>query len=194
MSKSAAPRHIAFLRAINVGGRNVTMDKLRSVFESLGFSDVATFIASGNVIFGARAKDRPALERKIETRLHDALGYEVRTFLRTEDELAAIVSFRSFAESKLRTAGALNVGFLAAPLDATLTKALLTLRTDIDDFSLNGCEMYWLCKKKQSDSKFSSAVFERKLRTAVTFRGLRTLERLTVKYPAPSRENGSNPP
>ena len=43
------PKHFAFLRAINVGGHTVKMDHLRDIFESLGFSNVETFIASGNV-------------------------------------------------------------------------------------------------------------------------------------------------
>jgi uncharacterized protein (DUF1697 family) len=45
------PKYVAFLRAINVGGRTVKMGHLRSLFEAMGFSNVETFIASGNVIF-----------------------------------------------------------------------------------------------------------------------------------------------
>ena len=69
------PRLFAFLRAINVGGHTVTMAELRGQFEALGFSDVETFIASGNVIFTSRAKGGQALERRIEARLHQTLGY-----------------------------------------------------------------------------------------------------------------------
>ena len=76
-------RFIAFLRAINVGGgRTVKMQSLRQVFESLGFSRVTTFIASGNVVFETTTKKTRALERKIERALKTALGYEVRTFVR----------------------------------------------------------------------------------------------------------------
>jgi len=46
-------RYIAFLRAINVGGHTVKMEHLRGIFESMGFSNVETFIASGNVIFAS---------------------------------------------------------------------------------------------------------------------------------------------
>ena len=52
------PRYIAFLRAINVGGHNtVKMDFLRQLFESLGFSNVETFIASGNIVFETTSKN-----------------------------------------------------------------------------------------------------------------------------------------
>jgi uncharacterized protein (DUF1697 family) len=47
------PKHIAFLRAINVGGHIVKMDHLRRLFEALELAEVETFIASGNVIFEA---------------------------------------------------------------------------------------------------------------------------------------------
>ena len=56
------PRFFAFLRAINVGGHNVTMEKLRGLFEASGFKDVETFIASGNVIFTSNSKTRKGLK------------------------------------------------------------------------------------------------------------------------------------
>ena len=69
-------KHIAFLRAINVGGHNVKMDDLRQLFESLGLSNVETFIASGNVIFDAKVGNVKDAEKKIETCLHESPGYE----------------------------------------------------------------------------------------------------------------------
>ena len=73
------PKYFAFLRAINVGGHTVKMDYLRALFEALGFANVETFIASGNVIFETKSKDTNALQREIEKHLHQALGYEVAT-------------------------------------------------------------------------------------------------------------------
>ena len=176
------PRLIAFLRAINVGGHVVTMDELRRHFDALGFADVETFIASGNVIFSSRSQQVPALEQKIEARLRKALGYEVRTFIRTEAEVAAIVRYRPFQESQIRNAGALNVGFLAEPLGTARTRVLMKLKTAIDDFHVNGREMYWWCRKRQSESTFSNALFERTLKVSTTFRGVSTIVRLSAKY------------
>ena len=179
------PRFIAFLRAINVGGHNVTMEKLRGFFEALGFKDVETFIASGNVIFAANSKDAGALERKIEDYLRKSLGYEVRTFLRTESELAAIAKYAPFKMQEVQSAGAFCVGLLAEPLTAGGRKSLMALRNEIDNFHVQGREVYWLCKLKQSDSKFSNVLFEKTLKVAVTFRGINTVARLAAKY-APS--------
>src|SRR6185437_15265010 len=99
------PKFIAFLRAINVGGHVVKMDQLRELFVSMGFANVETFIASGNVIFEAKSKDANALQRRIEKHLHTTLGYEVATFIRTLAELDQVANQRPFAESELNRPG-----------------------------------------------------------------------------------------
>ena len=175
-------KYIAFLRAINVGGHTVKMDSLRQLFESLGFSNVETFIASGNVIFEAKAGNVKALEKKIETSLHESLGYEVATFIRTGEELAAIAKHKPFPQSQIDAAMALNIGFIADALDNSLTKKLMSLKTDIDDFQVHGREIYWLCKKKQSESKVSNVAIEKALGIKSTLRGVNTVNKLAEKY------------
>lgn len=140
------PRYIAFLRAINVGGHTVKMDVLRQQFEALGFSQVETFIASGNVVFETTKKNAGALEKTIEQQLRAALGYEVATFIRTLAELAAIAQYQPFPPAMLKTAQTLNIAFLADTLDLLAQKKLLACKTDIDDFHVQGREVYWLCR------------------------------------------------
>lgn len=176
------PRYIAFLRAINVGGHTVKMDLLRRLFESLGFSNVETFIASGNVVFETRSKDAQALERKIENSLRQALGYEVATFIRTDAELAAIASYEPFGQSALDAAAALNIAFLADRLDDKSKQRLMALRTDVDDFHVHGREIYWLCRKRQSDSNISNAVLEKTVGQKSTLRGTNTVKRMAARY------------
>ena len=169
-------RCVAFLRAINVGGRVVKMDRLKQLFEGAGFTDVETFIASGNVIFDAGSKKAEAIERAIEKRLHDALGYEVHTFVRTCAELKSVEARKPFTGKAIETALAFNVAFLAAPPDAKAKKALMALATKLDDFHVNGREIYWLSKAKQSESVISNAVFEKTLGCRSTVRGINTIE------------------
>jgi uncharacterized protein (DUF1697 family) len=177
------PRYTAFLRAINVGGHNVTMEKLRKQFEALGCKEVETFIASGNVIFASPSKEVSVLEQRIEGQLHKALGYEVKVFIRTESEVAALALYKPFKELQLKSAAALNVAFLSEPLGAEAKKAVMAMKTDIDDFHVHGREVYWLCKTKQSDSKFSNARFEKALNARATWRNVNTVARLAAKYP-----------
>jgi uncharacterized protein (DUF1697 family) len=178
------PRFISFLRANNVGGHTVKMDHLRQLFESLGFAHVETFIASGNVVFETTTRNAKALEKKIEDTLRAALGYEVATFIRTDAELAAIAVYQPFHQSELDAATALNVAFLAEPLDKPAVQKLLTLHTDIDDFHVHAREVYWLCRKQQSESTFSNAVFEKTLGRQTTFRGINTIKKMAAKYAA----------
>jgi uncharacterized protein (DUF1697 family) len=177
------PRFIAFLRAINVGGHNVKMEELRALFESLGFLNVETFIASGNVIFEAETENVRDLQKRIEAYLNKSLGYEVASFIRTASEIAEIARYKPFDKSKLETAQAFNVAFLAEPMSDEAKKALMDLSTEIDEFHIRGCEVYWLCRKKQSESTFSNSVFERKLKMQTTLRGWNTVLKLAAKYP-----------
>jgi len=175
-------RYLAFLRAINVGGHTVKMDDLRALFELSGFSNVETFIASGNVLFEASSKGGNALEKKIESRLREALGYEVATFIRTEAELRAIAAYRPFPPSLLEAAAAFNLAFLKEPPDDPSQQRVRALRTPIDDFHIRGRELYWLCRKKQSESTFSNAVLERTLGKPSTLRGVETIQKVAAKY------------
>ena len=176
------PRLIAFLRAINVGGHTVTMARLRQEFEGLGFTGVETFIASGNVIFTARAGSLAAIEKKIEARLQAALGFEVTTFVRTDAEVAAVAGYQPFTAAQIEDGAAVYVGFVERPLDAAAARAVMTFKTEIDDFRVKGREVYWLRKTRQTDSPFKYASLEKKLKIRATFRGINTVARLAAKH------------
>ena len=172
----------AFLRAINVGGHTVTTARLKELFEELGLKKVETFLASGNVVFEGGAGNEAALRKRIEAHLHQALGYEVVTFLRDGKELGALVAGCPFQEAEVAAATALNVALLHEPLTAEAQVRLQTLRSDADAFRATGREIWWLCDVKQSESTFSNAVFEKALGLKATFRGISTLRRLAAKH------------
>ena len=173
-------RYIAFLRAINVGGHVVKMEALCGLFVSLGFLNVETFIASGNVLFETNLNRN--LEKKIESKLREALGYDVATFIRTDAELKAVANYKAFAQSQLGAATAFNVAFLKESLDDNSNQKVMSLRTDIDNFHVHGRELYWLCQKKQSDSTFSNVVLEKTLGRPSTIRGVNTIQKIAAKY------------
>src|SRR5882672_2972393 len=121
------PKYIAFLRAINVGGHTVKMDQLRTLFEALGFANVETFIASGNVVFDTKTANTKTLESKIQKHLAKSLGYEVTTFVRSVNELAEISNHESFSEEELTAEGnTLFVCFVADRPTNEATKKLLS--------------------------------------------------------------------
>ena len=179
-------RFFAFLRAINVGrGRTVEMQSLRRVFESLGFSRVATFIASGNVVFETTTKKTRALERKIEKALHDALGHEVRTFIRGEAELTKIANYHPFSQSKLDTNWHCNIIFLADNLTPALKRNVKALRTNTDAFEVRGREIYWVRLRRHSGALFSTVPLEKILGRAFTVRGADTIKKIASKWCSP---------
>lgn len=177
------PKYVAFLRAINVGGHIVKMGHLRQLFENLGFSNVETFIASGNVVFDSTSKSTKTLEKKIESILRETLGYAVATFVRSTSELVNIAEYRPFNDSELNADGnALYIAFTADEPSTVSKRKLLTFTTDVDDFQVYGREVYWLSRKKISESTFSGAQLERILGMPATLRNANTVKRLAAKY------------
>ncbi|MEP7239322.1 MAG: DUF1697 domain-containing protein [Devosia sp.] len=87
-------RHAAFLRGVNLGKRTVKSADLRAAFEDLGFGDVKTLLASGNVLFEARPSK--GLQQKIEDGLAAAFGFSIGVVLRSVDELKATVAADPF--------------------------------------------------------------------------------------------------
>jgi uncharacterized protein (DUF1697 family) len=181
-------RSVAFLRAINVGGHTVKMDRLRQLFEELGLERVETLIASGNVIFESVANDVVELERSIETHLRQALGYEVATFVRSADEVAAVAAYQPFAESAIDAAHALYVAFLHhTPTDEAHTK-LMALKDGFHDFHLHQRELYWLALVNTAESKVSGAQIEKALGAPMTARNITTIRKIGAKV-APEQDH-----
>ena len=75
-----ASRYAAFLRGMNVGGRRLTNDELRSCLTDMGFRDVECFRASGNVVFDGDRRPAAAVKTRIEQGLAVSLGYAVPTW------------------------------------------------------------------------------------------------------------------
>ncbi len=171
------PIHIAFLRAINVGGRNVGMADLRQVFTGMGFGDVESFIASGNIIFDSGLeREVPEIERRIAARLQATLGYEVDTFVRTPVEVAAIAERRPFGGAE----GSLQYGLVAAPLGTEAGTALRALETDADRLACDGREIAWL-RPDPAASRLTNGRIERAVGMPATFRNATTMRRLAAR-------------
>jgi len=177
------PKYVAFLRAINLGSHTVKMNYLRSLFEAMGFSNAKTFIASGNVIFETASTDSSELERKIEESLQAVLGYGVATFVRTTADLTEIAGYRPFEGSGLDTGNStLYIAFLANPPGDQAVQKLLALATEVNQFHAHGCEIYWLCRTRFSDSGFSGAMLEKALGMPSTIRNASTVKKIAEKF------------
>jgi uncharacterized protein (DUF1697 family) len=139
-------RYVAFLRGMNLGKRRIKNDELRVEFETLGCEDVATFRASGNVIFGSdEGETEGALAKRIEHGLGDALGYEVPVFLRPCAEIVEIAAREPFAAKLVNASkGKLQVSLLLKKPTAAARRAVLGLASEDDLLAIEGRELYWL--------------------------------------------------
>lgn len=172
-------KYIAFLRAINVGGRTVKMEELKQHFAMPGFKNISTYIQSGNVIFEHAGTDKEVLAKKIEARLLKNLGYEVKTFLQTPAELQEIVKhtpFKKHAEDMAQ-----HVSFLSAEPDKVAVEKLLEFQNENEQFRIMGTVAYILVKKgAYGETKFSNTFLEKKLKLDATTRNWATINKMAA--------------
>lgn len=151
------------------------MDRLRATFESLGFDNVMTFIASGNVIFSA--DDGRELAASIEGALQEQLGFEVPTYLRTDTEVIQVADSKPF-----RNMDHVEVSFLPAEPDPEAARALEATASGSDHLAVIGRQVYWGHPEQRSDSDHSEADVVRILGMATTQRSLRTVRRIADTF------------
>jgi uncharacterized protein (DUF1697 family) len=133
--------YIAFLRAVNVGGRVVKMERLRELFTELGLRSVRSYIQSGNIFFETERTDRAALTREIAAHLEKALGYEVGVMLRTIPEVEALIALDPFREVEVTPDIRLYVIFLAEPVPVPDELPLRSPKGDCDIIAVTGSEI-----------------------------------------------------
>lgn len=178
-------RYAALLRAINVGGRTVKMERLRSIFTDAGFRAVETVIASGNVLFDAAAQEAAAIEALLETRLAAGLGFAVSTFIRSPAELAAVAEEATALDlralrSSTSPAVPLMVVFLKREPGPAETTRALELSSPGEEIRVRGRELYWL-RPADGASSLSPARLERALGMPGTARNISTVRRISDK-------------
>jgi uncharacterized protein (DUF1697 family) len=162
------------------------MEHLRTLFAELGFASVETFIATGNVIFGAPKEDARILEARIATHLRQALGYDVATFVRFPSQLAAVADCRPFPTGELDASGVtLTIAFLSDPPEAEAQRALMAFRSTVNDFHVHGREVYWLCRTRTTQSGFSGALLEKAVGMPTTLRNANTVRRIAALLQVP---------
>ena len=181
------PHYLAFLCGINLGKRRIKMAHLAALFRALRFTNVETFIASGNVIFSVKSGTAAKLSGQIEQHLHASLGYAVDTFLRTRAELATLATFQPFPKNEMADpAHTTHVGFFAAALTPEQARGLAACRSSTDEIHVQGRDYYWLCRDiKSHESKIWTSPAMRALKLPPSsMRNLTTIRKLAELFPA----------
>src|SRR5262249_50757259 len=121
-AKTSPGRHVALLRAVNVGGHaQVGMSDLRRLVTDLGFPEVQSLLQSGNIVFRGGRKSASTLERLLETEAAKRLDLRTEFFVRTSKEWSAAIAGNPFGREAERDPGHVVAMFLkSAPAKSTL--------------------------------------------------------------------------
>lgn len=162
--------YVGLLRAVNVGGRKLSMPELVRVTESVGGRDVRTYLQSGNVVFTGTKK----AASELSSALARACGFDVPVLLRTPAELDRLLSGQPFKAPETE----LHVTFLEAGPAAGLAEAIDTTSHGDDRFVVAGQAVYLHCPDGYGRTKLNNTFWERKLKVVATTRNWRTVQAL----------------
>ena len=172
-------RYISILRGINVGGRRkILMADLKLLYKGLGFSNVTTYIQSGNVAFDfPKTESQAKLSGKIKEAIDKVYGFDVPVIIRTAAEIAQAIAINPFLKETDDIEG-LFLAFLAEePSKENLEKAK-SIEFLNDAFEVIGKNVFISCSGRFSDSKITNNFFENKLKVAATTRNWKTVKKL----------------
>jgi uncharacterized protein (DUF1697 family) len=174
--------YVAFLKGMNVGGHRLTNKDLCAHFSAMGFTEVRSFRASGNVVFIGESQPPRELETRIQDGLLAALGYAVATFIRSGEEVRAIADMRPFADEQVQASGGkLQVALLGSPPPSKAKKQVLALGGEADRLAFGERELYWLPSGGLLESALDLQLIAREL-GELTMRTKGTVEQIAGKY------------
>lgn len=166
--------YIAFLRAINLGPTNkIAMPELRKMAEGLGYSDVATYINSGNLIL-TTTKKAAVVERELAKAIRETFGFNIDVTVRTDAQLAKVLADNPYPDGN---PSQVTVAFLMKAPDAQARQRVVSLAAEHEPLTFAGREVYVNYSHGLGTSKlavkFSSAVG-----VSSTVRTIRTVAKL----------------
>lgn len=176
---------IAFLRGINVGGKNVVpMAALKESFEAMGFKNVRTLLNSGNVVFEVGGNEKlPSLEKRLEREIAERLKVMAEVMLRSAAELDEVIARNPFPKEAQADPSHLLVMFFKSPPAASAVRSLESAIKGREKISLNSRELYIIYPDGIGTSKFTNVLIEKSLSLRGTARNWNTLLKLAALTP-----------
>ena len=171
-------RWAAMLRGINLGKRQLKSAELKAVVESLGYTDVKTLLASGNVVFSADETDVAALERKLHDALAKATGLKSEVFVRSPEEMEAVVGANPFPDATSERPSFVVVSFHRAPVEQEKLARLAEIHDGPERIHALGRELYIDFPEGQARSVLHPAMGKAKLDPVNTARNWNTVLKL----------------
>lgn len=171
--------YIALLRGINVSGhRMIKMEELKNVMSELNFTNIRTYIQSGNIIFETEKTGSAYLEKQIGETILKHYGFSVPVVIRSRPEMETIYKNNPFLGKRGEPAGKLHVTFFPERPDPENLKKIEGHQFLPDEFAISGREVYLFCPGGYGNTKLSNQFFENKLKLTATTRNWKTIETL----------------
>ncbi|HEV8590631.1 MAG TPA: DUF1697 domain-containing protein [Pyrinomonadaceae bacterium] len=171
-------RYIALLRGVNVGGKNmIKMETLREMVASLGFSNVKTYVNSGNVAFDAKKASDTTIAKKIHDAIDKELGMDISVMVRSADEIKKIISKNPY-DGQFENDKYLHIFFLNEELSKEDRDRLLANNSDVEFISIDGRTIYYMLKISILDSVLGKGFIDKKLKIPSTARNWRTVNKV----------------
>jgi uncharacterized protein (DUF1697 family) len=171
--------YISLLKGINVGGHNkIKMDALRQMYLKLGYTDVQSYIQSGNLIFRTNETDKQLIEQRITNGIAHDFGLNIAVLVLTETELEATLKNNPFSADSSDNPNYMYLTFLSEVPDQTLMDTIVPESYLPDKFCHWNKVIYVYCPGGYGNTKLTNAFFEKKLKLTATCRNLKTSEKL----------------
>lgn len=172
-------QYLALLRGINVGGKNlVKMTDLKACFEKMNFSNVTTYIQSGNVIFSSTEKDKALLMVKIEKVLSETFSYKSKIVLFTNQQVAAVMNESPPGFGALPNDYKYDVIFLKEPLTASEAIKSFRIREGVDSVYAGTDVIYFSRLISRAGQSYLSEIISLPIYKEMTIRNWNTTSKL----------------
>ncbi len=171
-------KRIAILRGINVGGkRKLPMADLKALLTQLNFSNVITYIQSGNVVFDTEQDlSDEALSQLLEKDIANTFQLDVPVIIRSPEALKSAVETNPFLKDA--DIAQLHLTFLSTEPANNLAQEIATIDFAPDQFHIQGNDVFIQCEGKYHQTKLSNTFFEKKLKVKATTRNWKTVMKL----------------
>jgi uncharacterized protein (DUF1697 family) len=169
--------YIAMLRGINVSGqKKIKMADFKNHLQELKFSDVQTYIQSGNAVFKNKKSAPKALETKISKKILEEYGFEVSVIVKNPEELMDVLENNPFVKDK--DLNRLYVTFLSNEPTSDNLENLKGIDHTPEEYVLKGKTIYFYSPYGYGRAKMNNNFFENKLKVTATTRNWKTVNKL----------------
>lgn len=171
--------YISILRGINVSGqKSIKMADLKAMYEKLGFSNVKTYVQSGNVIFQSKEEKTEILELKINGQIKAEFGFEVPVIVMNINQLKTIIESNPLKNVPEKEEKFLHITFLSSVPEIINEESIFSKRAGEEEIVISSNAVYLYCPHGYGTSKLTNSYFEKKLNVTATTRNWKTANEL----------------